>query len=56
LLVPINIIGEVASDEIDVSSYTDVYAPPRDIGPREEALMAWAALLGDDDMDDDDGE
>ena len=51
LLDPINIVGQVATDEIDVSSWTPLEAPMENMGPREEAFMAWAALLRDDDMD-----
>jgi uncharacterized protein YdeI (BOF family) len=50
----INIVGQVASDEIDVSSWTLLEAPTANLGPREEAFMAWVALFGDDDMVDDD--
>jgi hypothetical protein len=58
LLTPINIVGnQRLVDEIEVSSWTELDGPMEDLGPREEAFLAWVALLGDDDMDDgDDGD
>ncbi len=55
LLTPINIVGhQMVVDEIEVTSWTELDAPMENIGPREEAFLAWVALLGDDDMSDDD--
>ena len=51
LMTLINIVGTTSSDEIDVSSWTELEEPAADLGPREEEFMAWVALLGDDDDD-----
>lgn len=46
LLTPITIVGQVTSDDIDVSRWTPADAPMADAGPEAEAFMAWVAALG----------
>lgn len=50
LLTPVTIVGQVTSDDIDVSSWAPADAVMADAGPAAEAFMAWVAVLRGDDV------